>query len=318
MRSLALLLLLALLRAAAGDAAVDDPVVQGTLLLLQERLAGPTPTRAKTLIAEVGVTTRQSPAQVRQRLLEALTALSSLSDRDTEAWRAVLEQHETISRRQARRLVREFVATSNDILRSDDDYLLNTSVRWVARSARVPVDETDLFLRQLVAHGIADTTQDWSPEPVGLVVSGWSETYEFKLDPLFLFFDTQLETEARESVRDLQRHIVPRLVRDLAGSEAVRFAFRDRDITALVDPEYAAHVVVQSLRFTGSNADLLPCMDLRLELADKATERIVWQSELSHCTQSHGSATTDRLAPFYDEIARLLSTQLEGYLYTPR
>lgn len=321
MRAIAAVLIPALLGAAPALAAraVEDTVLQAALVLLGERLAGPDPVQTAAIVADVGRRTRRSPEQVRAHLRSRLEGFAALPDVDPEAWRAIVDLRATAtSRRQAERFLRQVVAGSRDILADDGDYLVGTSVHWAARSARIPVDEATGYVRRLVAHGIVDTTAVWVPEPKGLVVSGWTERYEYSLDPLLKFFDTQNEDYVREAVRDVQRFVVPRLVGLLPASRGVRYAVRDRDATALIDPDYSVRVVVQSLRFAGTNADLLPCLDARVELVATATAQTAWTGAVSWCTQRQGSAHVHELDPFYDEVAQQLYARLDEYFETPK
>lgn len=319
MTRLTVLPLLLLLPADRVCAAVADTVLQQTLVALQQRLGQPEPLYASRLVAQVGERTGRAPAQVRRHLLDRLDDLADLADADPEAWSAVLALGgDQLSRRQAQRLVRQVIAGARDVLGHDGDYLVEAAVHWAAREARVPGAEAAAYVDRLVAHGLADTAPGWTPVPVGVVVSGWTEPYELGLEPLFAFFATREEGTVREAVRDLQRFLVPRLVRHLRQSPSVRFAVRDRDLTALVDPEYQLRLVVQGLRFAGTNADLLPCMDLSVDLVDRAAGATAWKADLSHCTQDHGSASVHELDPFYDEVAELVCARLDQYLQTPR
>ena len=314
-----LISLLLLTAPAVAGRPVGDPVLQDLLLRLDARLDEPAPLHAAQLLAATGQATGQSATEIRAHLRGRLAALAALRADAPEAWSALLDlDAENVSRRQADRLLTEVLAATDDILASDDDYLLRVSIRHVARRARMPGPQAYGFVRCLIVHGITDTTQDWAPEPVGFVISGWTEAYEYSLDPLFLFFATEDEAFVLEAVRDVQRFVVPRLASLLPRSRGASFALRDRELTALVDPEYRAHVVVQSLRFGGTGTDLRPCADLRLEVTAAATAAAVWSTTLSHCTQTHGSARTRELGPFFDEIAELLAARLDAWLETPR
>lgn len=314
MNRLSLLCLLLLAARVDGAGVVSDTLLQETLVRLDERLAGADPVRALRLVDDVAAATEHTPEQVRRHLLRRLDDLAGLAEADTAAWRAMLALRvESMSRRQAKRYLDRLQQIAGRVLRSEEEYLLGTGIRWAAREARVPEEEAETFARRLVAHGIVDTTTEWAPEPKGLMVSGWTEPYEFSLQPLRIFFDSDNDDFVREAVRDVQRFVVPRVVRRLPASRGVRYAVRDRNVTVLIEPDYDLRVRVLSLRFDGSNANLLPCMDLDLSLVDTQSERAEWQTTLSHCTQTHGSASTDELDAFYEEVADLIYARVDEH-----
>ena len=296
---------------------VQDTVLQETLVLLDERLAGADPVHAARLFKDVAGRTSRTTQQVRHHLQARLDDFGGLRDTDPTVWKEVLDlRAESMSERQVKRLLRELTGISDRVLGADSDYLVGTGIRWAAYEARVPEDEAGTFARYLVAHGVIDTTTEWVPEPVGLMVSGWTDPYEFGLSPLYGFFDTDEEAYVREAVRDVQHFVVPRVVRRLPASRGVLYAVRDRNVNALIDPRFNLRITVQSLRFSGTNTDLLPCMDVTASLIDIDTEVTTWQTTLSHCTQEHGSATTNELDDFYEEIADLIYERVDGHFET--
>ena len=114
----------------------------------------------------------------------------------------------------------------------------------------------------------------------------------------------------------VQRFVVPRVVRRLPASRGVKYAVRDRNVTPLIDPEFNLRIRVLSMRFGGTNADLLPCMDVSVSLIATATEINTWQSTIAHCTVVNGSATTNELDNFYEEMADLIYERVDGYFET--
>jgi hypothetical protein len=296
---------------------VQDTVLQETLVLLDERLNGADPVHATHLFADVGERAARTPPQVREHLLLRLRDFDNLADTDTTAWKAALDlRARSMSKRQVERLLRELSDISERVLRDDSDYLVGTGIRWAAHEARVPEAEATLFTRHLVAHGVIDTTTEWIPEQRGLMVSGWTEPYESSLNPLYVFFDTDEEAYVREAMRDIQRFVVPRVVSRLPASRGVKYAVRDRNVTPLIDPEFNLRIRVLSMRFGGTNADLLPCMDVSVSLIATATEINTWQSTIAHCTVVNGSATTNELDNFYEEMADLIYERVDGYFET--
>lgn len=296
---------------------VQDTVLQETLVLLDVRLNGVDPVHATQLFDDVGQRTGRTATQVRQHLQARLQHVRQLQNTNPDSWRAILDlRAETMSRRQVQRLLREFTGLANRVLRGKDDYLLGTGVRWAANEARVPVEEAGTFARRLIAHGVIDTTTEWHPERRELMVSGWTEPFEVALAPLYAYFQTDEEVYVREAVRDVQRFIVPRVVRRLPASRGVKYAVRDRNVTPLIDPQLDLRLRVLGMHFGGTNADLMPCMDVSARLTRIATAVVVWETTLAHCTAQHGSASTNELDAFYEEISDLLYDRIDAYLET--
>ena len=77
----------------------------------------------------------------------------------------------------------------------------------------------------------------------------------------------------REQVREVQRFLVPALVRRLPELDAVGWAVRERESNALVIPDYQLRVGIDELRFAGSNLDLKPCIETTLEVTQ-------WESQV--------------------------------------
>ncbi|MDA0334043.1 MAG: hypothetical protein O2782_02645 [bacterium] len=315
-RMLLLCFFWAILRAVPVTAAgvVQDTILQETLVLLDARLASADPVHTERLFADVAERTSRSRQQIRHHLLSRLDAFRDLANTDPVSWQAILDLRvETMSQRQTNRLLDKLTVWSRRVLRSDSDYLAGTGIRWAANEAHVPEDEGSTFVRHLVAHGVIDTTTEWVPPALGLVVSGWTDPYEFSLEPLYAFFAAPEEAYVREAVRDVQRFIVPRVVRRLPKSRGVLYAVRDREVTTLIDPEAELRLTVLGLRFGGTNADLLPCMDLSARLTTISSGAVTWQTTIAYCTESHGSATTNELDAFYEEVADIIYQRVDGH-----
>ena len=313
------LLFLCVLWAVPATAAgvVQDSVLQETLTLLTARLADAGPVHAKQLFADVAETTSRSPQQVRHHLLTRLEDFRQFPDTDPDVWQAALNLRvETMSQRQAQRLLRELTGLARRVLHDDRDYLVGTGIRWAANEAHVPENEGGTFARRLIASGVIDTTTEWVPPAHGLVVSGWTEPFEVGLTALTAFFATDEEAYVREAVRDVQRFVVPRVVRRLPTSRGVQYAVRDRNVTNLIEPELDLRLTVMNLRFSGTNADLVPCMDVSARLTTIDQGVVTWQTTLSHCTRDHGSSTTSELDAFYEEIADIIYQRVDGHFET--
>lgn len=293
---------------------VQDTVLQETLVLLDARLNAADPVHAARLFDDVARRTNRTGTQVRQHLQTRLEQFRQLHDTDPAAWGQILDlRPDTMSRRQVQRLLQRLGELTDRVLSARHDYLLGTGIRWAANQAHVPVDETGTFVRRLIAHGVIDTATAWEPERRELMVSGWTEPFEVPLAPLLTYFETEEEAYVREAVRDVQRFIVPRVVRRLPASRGVEYAVRDRNVTPLIDPEFELRLTVLGLRFSGTNADLLPCMDVGARLSTVPGDVVVWETTLSHCTTEHGSASTTELDAFYEEISDLLYERIDGY-----
>ena len=135
------------------------------------------------------------------------------------------------------------------------------------------------------------------------LVVGHTNPFEAALDPLFLFFDTEDEAFVREQVREVQRFLVPALVRRLPELDAIRWAVRERESNALVIPDYQLRVGIDELRFVGSNLDLKPCIETTLEVTQWESQVRLMEESFSFCSEQYGSATSRELAPFWDEAA---------------
>ena len=107
----------------------------------------------------------------------------------------------------------------------------------------------------------------------------------------------------REQVREVQRFLVPALVRRLPELDAIGWAVRERESNALVIPDYQLRVGIDELRFAGSNLDLKPCIETTLEVTQWESQVRLIEEPFSLCSEQYGSATSRELAPFWDEAA---------------
>ena len=112
----------------------------------------------------------------------------------------------------------------------------------------------------------------------------------------------------------LHRFMVPALVRRLPLSPHVRWAVRQREYNPLIEPRYRVHIGVDDLTFAGSNRDLRPCMEATVDLYrwPDATPENTWK--ISHCSVTHGSASTHELGPFYLEVADEIRMLVDAYV----
>ena len=316
------LLICLLSTAAMGEetfpSVTDDPILMAALRYLDAGLQASAPIRTSHLLQHVAQITHRSEADIRHHLLGRLQDLADLNQDRDEGWSTVLESREELSKRQVSRLLDHLGQGLGKILASQDDFLLDTNLRWAARGARTPPEEALQFFSRLVRDQLVNDPLVAAVEPVGVVVNGWTEKYDYKLEPLFIYLDSEDEAAAREAVRDAQRFIVPGVVRGLPTVPSIAWAFRQRDLTSLVDPAYDIRIRVQSMRFKGLTTNLQPCINLGLDVLDTQTGRSVYYEDIDHCTQLGAAAADHRLGPFVAEVANLVVDTLARQLSTLR
>ncbi|MBT3342653.1 MAG: hypothetical protein HN404_06595, partial [Gemmatimonadetes bacterium] len=206
------LLICLLSTAAMGEetfpSVTDDPILMAALRYLDAGLQASAPIRTSHLLQHVAQITHRSEADIRHHLLGRLQDLADLNQDRDEGWSTVLESREELSKRQVSRLLDHLGQGLGKILASQDDFLLDTNLRWAARGARTPPEEALQFFSRLVRDQLVNDPLVAAVEPVGVVVNGWTEKYDYKLEPLFIYLDSEDEAAAREAVRDAQRFIV--------------------------------------------------------------------------------------------------------------
>lgn len=288
----------------------DDPILLTTLRHIDQGLRSADPVRSRQLLKQIARETNLSQAVVETHLLERLQTLETLRQEGGQNWERLVEMGDRLSRRQLSRLMDHLGRALRKIVTTSDDYLLDTSLRWAARGARVPPEEAMHFISRLVASQLTNDPLAPDAEPVGVVVNGWTEKYEFKLEPLLIYLGTDDENDAREAVRDIQRFIIPGVVRGLPIVPGVAWAFRQRDLTALVDPAFDIRVRVRTLRFSGLTTDLQPCIDVGITIIDTETTHAVQELDVDHCSVA---ISEKRLAPFFNEVAEVIVDRLAPF-----
>ena len=313
-----LLILLALVPAPAQ--AIEppaDPLDQAALRALLHALTKPGPAYSHDLVVDLAAAERRPPEQIRTALRQRLDALHRLVEADGPSRDALLLLgRPELDARRTGRLLEELIAAGQSLLDGRDNYLLDTRLRWAAKRARVLPDEALSYAGRLLEQATQDTSIDDAAGAV-IVVSGRTLQYDYTMAPLQIFFDTTDAAFIREAVRDIQRFVVPRVVRRLPHSPQVRYAVRDRDLTALIDPDFGLAIEIEDLRFTGGNTDLKPCLDAQLSLTPSGAARSTWAETVQWCTERHGSAATHRLDPFLDEAAEHIVDRVEAFLASP-
>lgn|GEM_PF-1943898 len=294
----------------------EDPILLATLQHLDQGLRSAAPVRTSELLAHVAQTTSCSRQQVRAHLMDRLQALEDLRQQGGDDWDRLVDLGGELSRRQLSRFIDHLGQDLREILRSSDDYLLDTSLRWAARGARIPAQEALQFAHRIVATQLVDDPLAPAPEPVGVVVNGWTEKYEFRLEPLLIYLESEDEDAAREAVRDIQRFIVPGVARGLPSVPGVAWAFRQRDLTTLVDPAYDIRLRVRTLRFSGLSTNLQPCIDVGIEIIDTQSHAAVSEFDVAHC--GGVSVSPRRLSLFFDEVADVVVDTLVPFFASHR
>lgn len=252
---------------------------------------------------------------LRRGLLGQLARLDSARREEEPPWPELIElRGADVSPGAADRFLSQVLVEARGMLEGDGNYLLDSALRQAARKARLqPFQGRDLLLRAL----------DWAetgsvmggPDGgIGILVDGHTNRYEVHRDPLMLFFASDDEAFVVEQVREIQRFIVPAVVRRLPESGAVRWAVRQREYNPLIEPGCRLVIGVDNLSFTGTNADLRPCVEARVDLLGWPEGEALQRWDLSYCTETHGSATTHNLDPFYDEVAEQIRDLVGGFL----
>ncbi|MFH1567842.1 MAG: hypothetical protein ABIL09_07555 [Gemmatimonadota bacterium] len=300
----------------AGPAAPGGSAAsRAALEALRDDLAQGGTSRSHDLVAALAARLGLPAGQLRAGLggqLQRFEAALDSAGPDREVLEGLGEPELTAG--QTRRYLRELAAAGRALLDPEASYVVEARLRWAARRARVPAAKAGPVLDRLLAQGLGTDAAADTGAGEGLVVSGWTSQYDLAVEPLYLFLDTQDAAAVREAVRDVQRFVVPPVVRLLARSPRVRFAVRDRDLTALVDPTYQLHIEVQALRFAGTNTDLRPCLEATLSLTPFGQERPAWSAPLDWCTEVHGSAAVHRLDPFFEEVAARIAAMVDEAL----
>lgn len=276
---------------------------------------------SRRVLGRVARETGLEEGEMRRRLGHLLVRAEVEGGQQSEAWKGLLELRDNqikVSRADA--FLHNLIEEGEKILQSESPYLLSRSVRWAARKARLAVEEEKArsFALKVVKAAGGDDGDAAEAEDYVILVRGRSNRYEINKDPLFLFFDSRDEAFVMEEVREIHRFMVPAVVRVLPQSPLVKWAVRQRETNALVDPDYHLNFTVDNLSFKGSNLNVRPCMEATVELFDGRTEALLWSEQLEHCTEAHGSKTAEDLHPFYAEVAQKTYELVEAFFVANR
>ena len=270
---------------------------------LQEQLAQQA-SYSQDLLNRIAQESGVSVEELRPRLRGMLDSLMAQRKAETDAWEMLLLQGgPDIAPERADKLIAYLAKESRSVLASENNVLLEKRIKKVARKAKVPFFQSRDYILRSLAWAVASSAPQPEEQALNFLVGGHTNPFEVALDPLFLFFDTEDEAFVREQVREVQRFLVPALVRRLPELDAVGWAVRERESNALVIPDYQLRVGIDELRFAGSNLDLKPCIETTLEVTQWESQVRLMEEPFSFCSEQHGSATSRELALFWDEAA---------------
>lgn len=265
------------------------------------------------VLKELATDTGLSEAQLCQRLNRLLDQVET--SYDTEQWKTLVEgASNEVPAETVDRFLRQVVRQGRGLLTGEGRYPLDSRMRQAAKRSRLPAYQARDILLQVLE---SIWTRSMSPATggdFGVLVAGKTNRYEKRREALFIFHGTEDEAFVMEQVREIHRFMIPALVRRLPLSAHVRWAVRQREYNPLIEPLYKMHISIDNLTFTGSNRDLRPCMEATVDLLAWPEETPVQTWKVRHCTDSHGSASTRELTPFYREVADEVRKLLNAYV----
>ena len=307
-------LAIALLLSTAGLILADQEDVALRRIIyatLQEQLAQQA-SYSQDLLNRIAQGSGVPVAELRPRLQGMLDSLMAQRKAETDAWEMLLLQGgPDIAPERAGKLIAYLAKESRSVLANENNVLLEKRIKKVARKAKVPFFQSRDYILKTLAWAVASSApQEREKQPLRFLVIGHTNPFEVALDPLFLFFATEDEAFVREEVREVQRFLVPSLVRRLPELDAIGWVVRERESNALVIPDYQLRIGIDELRFVGSNLDLKPCIETTLEVTQWESQVRLLEEPFSFCSEQHGSATSHELAPFWDEAADAIGVHL--------
>ena len=282
------------------------PLHSALYATLQQQFAQQDPIYSHDILKQISEQSGIDPAELRPSLIALLDSLEAQRENESDAWAALLLQGSPdITPERTRKLIGYLVKEGRKVLINKNNILLEKGVKKAARKAKVPFFQSRSYILKSLewAHVVNGEQKEREIKPIGFLVGGHTNRFEVALDPLFLFFETEDEAFVREQVREVQRFIIPAMVRRLPESEAILWAVRERESNALVVPDYHLRVGVDNFSFSGSNLDLKPCIETTLELSHWGSKVRLMQESFSFCSKKNGSANTHQLAPFWNEAA---------------
>jgi len=308
-------LILPLLLLTLVQAQANDHLPRTILGLLRSELATQMPTYSHPFLDSLATATDLPDTTLRTRLGEFLDSLEQQRKKKSETWQSLTHLGgTTIPSSSADRLLRNLLKEARVALNGTDNYLLDNGIRQATKKARLADFQGRAYLLQALDWALTGSTEEKESNDFGVIVSGYTRRFEINKDPLFIFYNSDDEAFVMEQVREIQRFIIPALTHRLPDSNLIRWAIRQRESNALLDPRYKIVFRVENLTFTGSNRDLRPCIEATVELLGMPDETALHTEAFQHCTEKHGSANAYTLNPFYEEIADQVSVLFEGIL----
>ncbi len=287
-----------------------------TFIALYETFVTAEPAHSAEFLTRLSRESRVPENELRTRLIALIDTLEKERKAKSDTWKTLVLQGEpNIDPKSAGKLLHHLGVEGRKVLQGEEkDYLLDTGIRKAARKSKLPFFQGRTYILRSLDWALADDAGAQRKEAIGLLVGGNSNRFEVSLDPLFIFFATQDEEYVREQVREVQRFIIPALVRRLPESERILWAVRERESNVLVQPDYHLVVGIDNFNFTGSNIDLKPCVELSVELTTWESKSLLLKEPFKFCSEVNGSANTDNLAPFWNEAADALREYIVEFL----
>ena len=294
----------------------DGTIFRHTLYtILRAELEHTTPTYSNDVLKRLTVETGLTEPEIRTRLLALLDSLDHQRRKKTEVWKHLVQLGGAdISSKATGKMLQSMVKEGRSILTGQDNYLLDNGIKRASRRAKIPAFQGRTLILRSLDWALSGSAGKQEDESFGILVSGHTNRFEIHKDPLFIFFDSQDETYVMEEVREIQRFIIPFLVRRLPESPSIKWAVRQRESNVLVEPRYHLVIGVDNLTFTGSNRNLRPCLEATVELLDGSTQAALETWEFDFCTTRYGSEVTHELSLFYDEIADEIRKLVDGFI----
>ncbi len=284
-------------------------------IALYETFDNGDPAHSTELLTRLSRESSISQEELPARLIALIDTLEKERKDKSTTWKTLTLQGEPeIDAKSADKLLHYLGKEARKVLSSNNDHLLDSGIKKAARKSRVPFFQSRTFILKSLDWALSDNVTNRKEEAIGLLVGGHTNRFEIGLDPLFIFFNTQDEAFVREQVREVQRFIIPALVRRLPESERILWAVRERESNVLVQPDFHLVFGVDSFNFSGSNIDLKPCVELRVELRAWESKALLLQEPFSFCSQDNGSANASELAPFWNETADALREHIVNFL----
>ena len=284
-------------------------------IALYETFDDSDPAHSAEFLARLSRESDISKEELPARLIALIDTLDKQRKNESTAWKTLTLQGEPkVDAKRANKLLHYLCKESRKVLSSNNDHLLDSSIKKAARKSRIPFFQSRTFILNSLDWALSDNISNRKKEDIGLLVGGHTNRFEIGLDPLFIFFNTQDEAFVREQVREVQRFIIPALVRRLPESERILWAVRERESNVLVQPDFHLVFGVDNFNFSGSNMDLKPCVELRVELRAWENKTLLLQEPFSFCSQENGSANASELAPFWNETADALREHILEFL----